>query len=1678
MKYSDIIQPDDSLEKLIKQMEKITKQYGTMVNAIKSGANRIVEAVKSASGATSDGRKAIEEAADAATRLEQAEKELAFAMSEIGQRVAELKARTQDQNKETVQSMRYAATLATSYDRLQADLKAMVSLYKSMTEAERSDSEAGQILLNNILGLKDRIKALDDTMKPHIETMSRLQKAQQELAYLQSAEGQKLLDVKARIRELNAARQEQKQVLSEVEKLQQKLEYMQSEEGQEAAALKQKITELSKARQASEAPLSEVEKLQQRLIYLQSEEGQKAISLKQQISELSGTRRDSAVTAAEIEKLQQRLAYLQSEEGQEVIALKQKIAELSKARRDSGAPLSEVEKLQQRLIYLQSEEGQETLALRQKIAEVSKARRDSGTPMTEVEKLQQRLIYLQSEEGQKAIALKQRIAEVIQARKQQLSGTQEVSEADRRLQKAEQELAFALSDVGKKVAELKAKTKDANASTIEQQRLAEAAAGSYNRIKTELKDLMSLWKSLSREERVGQFGKDLTNEIQARKRELYYIGESVMSYTTGMTEVEKAEQRLIYLQSEEGQKLLGLRAQINELTRARQKSTASIDPLAQAHQRLAYALSDEYKQKVALTAEAKQAEQVSKYEALIANSAEGSYNRLAAQYALNKIRLNAMSQAEREATASGRALEAETALIHEKMVKLQEATGNYTLSVGNYKTAWSGLGFSVAQVVRELPAAAVSLNTFFLGISNNVPIVIDEIRRLRAQNAKFAAEGKPTVSVTREIVKALFSWNTALVVLLSVFSMYGKQIVEWVASLFKARAAAISMDDALSNLAKELEKTNGGYGDHIVTLKQLQETWKSLKTDLEKKQFIRDNADEFKNLGVAVNGVTDAENVLIKNTQAVIEALRLRAKAAAAQKLAEEQYEKALTKQNEAETAEKQGPSPSETGVASYFAGAPATATALSPGEVSTAEYVQALNKTDEIADQLWKKRISNLKDEAKAAEATADAYFKLSAGYEAEAKDVLKDAGISEYHKKDKDRAGSKEPKDLTDTIYKNQIKARKSYEESVTALQQDEFAKRRKTAADEVQNENDKLREMLRKNEEYLNNVGGKYKELTAEQKQMIAEQNAWLSSAIANNLKSLELQIEKIQREQAVSVLQRQRELLGSIDYEVPGTESSGKTGVLASTDITVNRDVSYIEQSLVRERQLLEQNLNAEYALILKSNQKLLDAGDEYARSESDIIAEFGKKRVQLYAEYDKKVLDQRAQDNADQLALVKKGTEEELALLIKQNEIQRALALAENAAKPAAQQVSSSVINAKYDKSKSLAAGSFELSQFDERQKLDEAVFNQTRHNESQTTVFKLQQEKERWEKQIALAESGGLDWSQTQIDTAKATIKGIEREMDEATDFVSKIGQKGVGTTLLEGLGFDDDQISAIQDATSIIIEQIQAIIDAEVEAAEAAVEAAEARVEAAQSAYDAEVEARNNGYANNVATAKKELQQEKKNQAAKQKLLEQAQRRQEAVNTVIQTSSLVTAAANLWASLSSIPIIGHTLALAAIATMFTSFAVAKVRAAQVTSSADTEYGEGGLEFLSGGSHASGNDIDLKTKNKKGRNMRAEGGEAMAIINKRQTRKYRKVLPDIVDSLNRGVFEEKYLGAFKAPETIGLQMAQASQAKGVDLSALESDVRGIRKQGETKCYSLADGTVIMQYKNVKRIIRR
>lgn len=1203
-----------------------------------------------------------------------------------------------------------------------------------------------------------------------------------------------------------------------------------------------------------------------------------------------------------------------------------------------------------------------------------------------------------------------------------------------RLERAQKELAFAMTDTGKQVAWLKEQTKDYNASSVNQKKIITSLEGSYNKLKAELKDNVDLWKSLSEAERNdAAIGGETLNKILDIKQRLGDLNEQMKLQVTQMSELEKAQQRLTYLRSEDGKKLIEVKKQIADLLRGEREEKQSIDQLAQAKQKLEQARSEENQELQKVNAEIRQANQLAKLQAQLNNSAVGSYNQLAAQYEINKIKLNAMGQQQRATTAEGKKLEEETLAIYRQMIHLQEATGNYRLSVGHYEKAWNGLGNAMNQIIRETPSMAVSLNTFFLAISNNLPILWDEIDRTREKNKLLRAEGKPTQSVVKTIVSSIFSWQTALIILISALSYNGEEILRWIKLAWSGQKAIAEMDDVIESVSDKMKDSTKQLGEQVATLKRLSIEWQNLGGNLKKqKQFIKDNQTEFSKLDVSINNVNDAEKILISHTTEFTDALEARAKATAAMQVAAEYYGKAIQKQFDFETTYKNKPNWWQRLAAGGIVG-------LFGGDKEYTQKTYQKNKK-QLQTQI-EKEIAYDNDFAEKA-------VKLAGNYYDEADKLYKKIGL-DYHHKSSGRSRTQRQRDLTDTIWKNDLSIQKKYEASITMLQRDEFAKRKQEAVDAAEATIREMQEKFRKNQVFLAGKEGT-KPLTQEQKQQIEKQQKEIAAIIENTQRKLNLDLQDIEDERQIDEITKLRQTM-KFRYDTVADE-------------------------IEKEKKLRLQQLDDREAAYTT---KAATIGDDKeavvtGTASKEQLAAWHKERVQIESQYDKIILDLRARQIEGQLELVRKGSKEERQLLLDQVETARKLALAENRAKPIEQQESESHINARFNKKKVQVSGSNRLTNFTQQQELAKSEFDLAKHTSDEIKKYELEQEIALWKEKIRLAKTGALDWSQAQIDAAHNTVAKLQQELSKVNDslsFIGRVGKYGPSGALLSYMGFDDDGLQAWNNAVSQVVSNLQEIAQAEVDIAQAAVDAAEKRVEAAQTAYDAEVEGRNNGYANQVATKKKELQQEKKNMQEKQKLLEQAQKRQEAINTVTQASSLITASANIWSAMSGVPIIGPALALAAIATMWTSFAVAKVKAKQATRAANQEYGEGGLEFLEGGSHASGNDIDLHQRNSEGRNMRAEGGEAMAIINKRNTRKYKRVLPDIVNSLNKGTFEEKFANAFANGETVQNKFIQTESR--ADLTKLENGVEAIKKQNSERVYALNDGRTLIIKGNVK-----
>lgn len=187
------------------------------------------------------------------------------------------------------------------------------------------------------------------------------------------------------------------------------------------------------------------------------------------------------------------------------------------------------------------------------------------------------------------------------------------------------------------------------------------------------------------------------------------------------------------------------------------------------------------------------------------NAAATSMNGLSQSLSRMRIAYRELTEEERKSPI-GQELLASINQADAKIKELDVTIGNHARNVGNYASGWNGLGMSVQQIVRELPAAKMGLNMFFLAISNNIPILVDEINRAKVANEGLKASGQSSTPVWKQVASSLFSWQSAMMVGITLLTMYGKDIADWVTGLFKAKEAIKELLSAEQEMALARKK--------------------------------------------------------------------------------------------------------------------------------------------------------------------------------------------------------------------------------------------------------------------------------------------------------------------------------------------------------------------------------------------------------------------------------------------------------------------------------------------------------------------------------------------------------------------------------------------------------------------------------------------------------------------------------------------------------------------------------------------------------------------------------------------------------------------------------------------------------------------------------------------------------
>lgn len=369
----------------------------------------------------------------------------------------------------------------------------------------------------------------------------------------------------------------------------------------------------------------------------------------------------------------------------------------------------------------------------------------------------------------------------------------------------------------------------------------------------------------------------------------------------------------------------------------------------------------------------------------------------------------------------------------------KKKTGSTPLVKDDPAPKLNNVMMSMQQIARELPTLAIGPQMFFLAISNNIPIFTEALASARKEYEALTKAGKKATPVWKQVLSSLFSWQTAMAALITLSVVYGKEIGGWVKSLFGVKDAALSAAKAQEKVNESFRSSSSDVAEQVTLVRSLSERWKELGDNMaDKKQFITENKKEFGKLGVEVGNVNDAENLLVDNTDVFIGAMILRAEAAAAFKLATEQTEKALKKQNEIEERRKKGPTFWDKFRANFFSSASGSATYTRQADAPTAE-------------QLSENAVSALEEEQKAAEDTAKSYMDLFLARTKEWKERLKSAGIKEDDGRETKDTG-KSARDYQDELADARIRAQQKLEAARISVMQEGIRKSQALARQEL--------------------------------------------------------------------------------------------------------------------------------------------------------------------------------------------------------------------------------------------------------------------------------------------------------------------------------------------------------------------------------------------------------------------------------------------------------------------------------------------------------------------------------------------------------------------------------------------------------------------------------------------------
>ena len=414
----------------------------------------------------------------------------------------------------------------------------------------------------------------------------------------------------------------------------------------------------------------------------------------------------------------------------------------------------------------------------------------------------------------------------------------------------------------------------------------------------------------------------------------------------------------------------------------------------------------------------------------------------------------------------------------------------------------NNLKMQFSQVARELPSLAMGPQMFILAISNNLPMLADAISDVRKQNELLAASGQKGVPVWKQLAGAVFSWQTALVAAISLGIVYGKEIGNWVSSLFKAKKELIDTQKIQNELNKVQVEGGKSAAEEAAKLKILYEA--SLDTSKSMKE--RNKAvDELQKMYPSYFGKLSNEEILAgkasdaydRLTKSIISSAKARA---AMNKMVDEQGKILENEQKINDAYSRLDPLLPKLEAAEKKLNIAKTSASLNAGKLSTSG-TRNLSVGGNVAVQKAQSDYDQLKKET-------DAIYEEIAGYRAAiyesnkiSKELEKSIKVDDIVTEEKGSGTGSGKTDYASQLADARVKAQQTTEKLRIQIMQEGIAKRMALAkqeydesvADIDKQERDMLEKMNQARKQGDNIPQSQYDDVknTANTNRMLAEQ-----------------------------------------------------------------------------------------------------------------------------------------------------------------------------------------------------------------------------------------------------------------------------------------------------------------------------------------------------------------------------------------------------------------------------------------------------------------------------------------------------------------------------------------------------------------------------------------------------------